>query len=525
MLYGEESVSIFTKCPRCKSKLKEARHLLCGVYCIDCVEELTKNADETTKEFECNSCRRIHIIPKDGFMKWKTLEEFHSSVLPLEDVYRGKSIETLKNNLKEIDKQINEMSFSLNNSSDKVKEFCLNLRNEVSLETEVLIKHVQDNNDKLINEINDFEMRCIANINSDKVNMKKFNRSLNETKHFHQESIEYLRKYNIQETQIVKANFKAVELVERFEKEKKELKKFIFNNESILFRKNVLELDKIKIGNLVQGTTKSTIDFKKLKTLKLKEILPNFNESSSIYDFDAFQDDKIAVVYGKNSNKLSIAIIDKNGALIKHNKWTEWPFINTQMRLKTFKEFIFFYFHHLNNEHYLEKFSSDLEEIKDKKLEYQIIYLDVDENNIYCLTNISNNKIIIFDHDFVNTKNIGQSESPQKPFYLTNDVKEILHKNDSFYCLYSDKLDKINELDGKMTKSIEIKGNSVAFNSNENMLVLAPSLSKIFIYNLDGVLQDEISLIRNSSNELDLFIFKQDQLLLCNRKLNTLYLK
>ena len=83
MLYGEESVSIFTKCPQCKSKLKEATILLCGVYCKDCVEELTKNADETTKDFECKSCRRIHNIPEYSFMKWNALEEFDSSILPL----------------------------------------------------------------------------------------------------------------------------------------------------------------------------------------------------------------------------------------------------------------------------------------------------------------------------------------------------------------------------------------------------------------------------------------------------------
>ena len=199
-------------------------------------------------------------------MQWNALEEFNSSFLPLENIYSGQSTETLKNNLKEIDRQINEMRFSLNNSSDKVKEFCLKLRNEVSLETEVLIKHVQDYNEKLINEINDFEMRCIANINSDKNKIAKFNDFLNETKHFHQESIEYLRKYQIQKTEIVKANSKAVELVERFGNEKKELEQFIFNNEFILFRKNDLELNKIKIVILVQGTIKPSIDINKLKT-------------------------------------------------------------------------------------------------------------------------------------------------------------------------------------------------------------------------------------------------------------------
>ena len=521
MLYGEESVSIFTKCPLCKSKLKEAKILLCGVYCIDCVEELPKNADETTKEFECKSCRRIHIIPEDGFTRWNTLEEFHSSVLPLEDIYRGELIETLKNNLKQIYKQINEMSFSLNNSSDKVKEFCLNLRNEVSLETEVLIKHVQDNNDKLINEINDFEIRCISNINSDKVNIAKFNDFLNETKHFHQESIEYLRKYRIQETEIVKANFKAVEFFEIFEMKKKELELFIFNNESILFRKNDLELEKIKVGHLILKKIKPSIDIKKLPILKFKDILPDFNDSSSIYDLDAFQDDKIALVYKNNSYWSSIAIIDKNGPLIKHIN-TQWPIINTPIRLKSFKEFIFIYFHHNYNEHYLEKFSSDLKKIKYKLIEYQIISLDVDEKNIYCLTNSSNNKIMIFDHGLENIKNIGQYESPQKPFYLTNDVKRIAYRNNSFYFLYSNKLDMMNEFNGITKKSISIKGTSIAINSKGQLLALSDSSATMFIYSLDGLLQEEI-LFENYQNEIDFFVNDKDQLVFLNKTQNILY--
>ena len=110
MLYGEESVSILTKCPLCKRKLKEAKIFPCGIFCTNCVKELTKNVDLIIKEFECKSCKKIHIVPDDGFMKSNALEDFFSSEIPLEEVYRGESTETLKKNLKEIDKQITEMS-------------------------------------------------------------------------------------------------------------------------------------------------------------------------------------------------------------------------------------------------------------------------------------------------------------------------------------------------------------------------------------------------------------------------------
>ena len=105
----------------CKNKLKEANIILCGVYCANCVKELTKNEDEKTKEFECRSCQKIHNISEGGFMRWNAFENFNSNVLPMEDIYRCVSTETLKSNLKGIEKQINEMSFSLNNISDKLK--------------------------------------------------------------------------------------------------------------------------------------------------------------------------------------------------------------------------------------------------------------------------------------------------------------------------------------------------------------------------------------------------------------------
>ena len=99
------------------------------------------------------------------------------------------------------------------------------------------------------------------------------------------------------------------------------------------------------------------------------------------------------------------------------------------MRLKTFQVFLFFYFQSDDNEHYLVKFSSDLKEIAYKQIEYQIISLDIDEKNIYCLTNCLENQIMIFDHDLNNTKKIGQYESPEEPFYLTNDIKIIAYRN------------------------------------------------------------------------------------------------
>ena len=110
MFYGEECVSKLIKCQLCKSKLKEAKILTCGIYCENCVTEMVRDVFETRNEFMCKFCDDIHSIPNNGFMKWKALDEFYSEELAIEDIYRGESVERLKKNLNKIHKQINALT-------------------------------------------------------------------------------------------------------------------------------------------------------------------------------------------------------------------------------------------------------------------------------------------------------------------------------------------------------------------------------------------------------------------------------
>ncbi len=89
------------------------------------------------------------------------------------------------------------MEFNLNNGTDKVKEHCLRLRNEVNLEAEVTIERIQDIRDALIEELNDYQVTCLSQIESDKIQKQQFQNFIDELKDFDKEWSEYWTKYQI----------------------------------------------------------------------------------------------------------------------------------------------------------------------------------------------------------------------------------------------------------------------------------------------------------------------------------------
>ena len=177
------------------------------------------------------------------------------------------------------------MNFTLNNRTDAVKEHCLKPRNELSLESEIAIKKIQDERDEIIKELDEYQTNILNNfIELDQVEKKNFESFIDELKIFHTEWKEYLKKYQINETELIQANKLALELVKRFKKEKLNLDKLIFNKKSIKFHKNHTKSHDFCFGNLeynnIGGTdfnAKEEIDFNKFQVIKISNILIDSN--------------------------------------------------------------------------------------------------------------------------------------------------------------------------------------------------------------------------------------------------------
>ena len=92
---------------------------------------------------------------------------FNSS--SLKKIYRGEDYETLELNLKSIQETLDEITFDVENSDLKVKEHCAELRRLVQLSTEKKIEQINRQNELLIMEIDDYETKCIQQIDKNAI--------------------------------------------------------------------------------------------------------------------------------------------------------------------------------------------------------------------------------------------------------------------------------------------------------------------------------------------------------------------
>ena len=83
------------------------------------------------------------------------------------EVYRGDLVEKFKSNLKEIEAQKIKIEYILKNSVDMIKEHCIELRCDVDLATEMLIRDIQKQRDVMIQQIDDYEAKTIELLQTD----------------------------------------------------------------------------------------------------------------------------------------------------------------------------------------------------------------------------------------------------------------------------------------------------------------------------------------------------------------------
>ena len=124
------------------------------------------------KEFNCSFCSKVHVIPNESFPTCVLISKLLS--IKSNEVFRGDNVNSLKSNLNDIQKAINELSFGVDNGVDYIKEHCLNLRAEVQLVTETVINEVNEMSEKMINQINIYEQERIKKYNESKENKVDF---------------------------------------------------------------------------------------------------------------------------------------------------------------------------------------------------------------------------------------------------------------------------------------------------------------------------------------------------------------
>jgi len=240
MFYEESKIIETISCSKCQEKLDEPRILPCGdTVCSSCISSIHVD----NKKYECILCPEQHAMPEKGLPINKKLLIL-IAVQPSE-VYRSEAVETLKNKLNDLNRNINSLSFGVINPIDKIKEYCIDLTNKIQLATEEAIEHLNKLNEEAINQVKTYENECIKTFEMREDIKEAFNKTIKDLKLFYSKWSEYLKQTQISDEEIKNASNEAIRLNHKAEKKILSLDCLIFSRSILNFLKNPNKPEKI----------------------------------------------------------------------------------------------------------------------------------------------------------------------------------------------------------------------------------------------------------------------------------------
>jgi hypothetical protein len=245
MFYDTHEVDNALLCQQCEGRLDIPKILPCGkTICSLC--EITIRIND--KMFDCMLCKEKHEMPKNGLLINDALMKILS--VKLKKIPRGKAFNSLEILLNEIQKKENLMKLGIENSSDLIKEHCIELRSDVQLKAEEVIQLVNDLSRKIIEEIDEYEKESIEFNRANLESLGVFKKIANELESFHSCNTEYLKNHVVDYDKVIDLNKEANILIKKAELEVKNLKDVIFDGKFLVFEENKIKMIKSILGSV-----------------------------------------------------------------------------------------------------------------------------------------------------------------------------------------------------------------------------------------------------------------------------------
>ena len=351
-----------------------------------------------------------------------------------------------------------------------------------------------------MNEIETFENESIKSLDINQFNSKNVQDFLAACNKFYEEWDGYLKNFKILEEKVIKANEIANNFQNKISIYKKKVMNLIFNDNILYFKKEKDDLINSKFGVLNRSTI-GKINFDEME-------VKNYEQINCIQCIRFFYEDKILLNYLSDSkifleirdgdmNSIAIKIFGISGQIQNFRFYIMDKFIIVY--------YVLFYIK------YLVKFDKDLRELKKIESEYELCDLKASQDFIYGFHNTGSYcEICVFNDEFNVLYRLGQSKSPEYPFYLTSEIRGFYICRNFFYFIYMDKVNIVDEETGNIVKVIEVKTQMITMDSTSNFYILNiyKQVSMIFVYDFNGDLLDQIQLI-NSPNKIKFFVDNQ----------------
>jgi hypothetical protein len=245
MLYFDSNqINSKLTCKRCEGRLDEPRLLPCGQnickYCLAYIQ--VKN----NREFQCLICQEVHEMPKKGL----AINQILIEILSFEaiQVSRGKAFDSLIESLKEIENKKNLINNCINNSDDYIKEYFIDLKNQIQLATEESILQINNINEKMIDEIDEYEQKLTESNRNHLNSLKDSNKFSQELELFQLKIDKFLKQHNLNDKRLMKYNQDALILKEKAEQEIKNIKERAFKGSFLKFEANKEKIKRSILG-------------------------------------------------------------------------------------------------------------------------------------------------------------------------------------------------------------------------------------------------------------------------------------
>ena len=494
MFFEESEIYSLLNCPSCEARYQEPKSLPCGqAICQFCASQLSKT-------FECSFCSKDHVVPDEGFPTNIIVSKLLA--LKASEVHRSDQVTDLKSNLKEVEQKINELSFSIENGVDCIKEHCIELKSHVQLSTESTVKDISDLSESMITKIDVYEKERVKEYKEVKDDTTEFTKIVEDMRQFYDQWNDYLKKYVINDQDVLNANALANEFKDKATKEKLKLDDYNFKGNYLNYEKNINKIDKNILGVL---RFFKSLNFEKLEKLSFADLFADYS-----YDFKIgiLKNRNYLVSYKNTSGyyTLKVVNIDKTILATKdtfycHSYGNQCVnFINNSWNQNT----IMVSYSNVNGYKYLQTLNnSNLQELNRSQIQQNFQYnvMSSNNSNIFCFTNVlTTNNLNIYNHSCGLIKSIGQAIYPTNPFYFPNNIIQLENKNGKCYWLNGTSFNILCETSGVILKSVVTNANKFHISST-NDIILISNASKLLIYfDIDGNKLNEEKLINFPDN-------------------------
>jgi hypothetical protein len=483
--------------------LKVFKGKKCCLKCIQAIKYSEPSDDDSTSQFKCIICSEEHNKPKSGtFPTCETL-----SVLLEEkpnEVYRSQNVETLKTNLNEIRLHLDKLEYDFNNGIDIIKEHAIELRTLLQLATEQSILDLHKFNEIMIKTVDNYEIECINKFTrNNRLIREKFDPIIKETNQFDEEVVTYLKRFQIDDKDVLNLIDQAVKFNSKLKYEKTKLANEIFDGKIKQFVRNKKKMTEQILGRFGY---ENMICLDDLNKRKLKNLIFSCEKSSKCsividmldngFYFIAYQNTNSTLVFFTlNDEEKSQEKIFKNTSILNVKRNKNQIALNYILNGNNCVAIIDHQLNIVYNNFIVKKILKGASET--------FLFFIAEQDEKMNTTALINQPLHLYNwkNEFVST--LGQRTNINEAFYFTTNIKQLNSLNGKYVYLTDTSLVIMDVQKGICSKTIQIEADKFEYDSSSKELILLKnSERKLVYYDLSGELIKEIELSYLSSPTL-----------------------